>query len=245
MTDGPQRVAQDGPVIPDFGRGSDCVRENRIFCWDWASDHWDDTLQPRLVEHVELTAIAVGFGLAIALVAALVAHRVRRVETPLSLFFALLYTIPSLALFAFLVPFTGLSTTTAEVGLVSYTLLIIIRNTVAGLDSVPADVKEAARGMGLTSRQILWRVEVILAVPVIVAGVRIALVTTIGLVTVTSLIGQGGLGYFILQGLQRFYATTIIVGALLSMALAILADRFLIALERSLTPWSRRAARQV
>jgi osmoprotectant transport system permease protein len=212
-----------------------------LFEFDWVVDNLDQIWE-RTLEHLQLTLLAVVLGFLISFPIALYAQRHRWLYPPVTWLAGLLYTIPSLALFAFLVPFTGLSTTTAEVGLVSYTLLIIIRNTVAGLDSVPADVKEAARGMGLTSRQILWRVEVVLAVPVIVAGVRIALVTTIGLVTVTSLIGQGGLGYFILQGLQRFYATTIFVGALLSMALAILADRFLIVLERSLTPWSRRAA---
>jgi osmoprotectant transport system permease protein len=151
----------------------------------------------------------------------------------------LLYTIPSLALFAALQPFTGLSTTTAEIGLVSYTLLILIRNIVAGLDGVSADVKEAAIGMGYTRRQLLWRVEIPLALPAIVAGLRIATVTTIGLVTVTALIGKGGLGYFILLGLSRTFTTAIILGAGASVLLAILADFVLLRAERLLVPWSR------
>jgi osmoprotectant transport system permease protein len=213
-----------------------------FFEFDWVADNLDQ-IWARTLEHLQLTALAVVIGFLISFPIAVYAQRHRRLYPPVTWLAGFLYTIPSLALFAFLVPFTGLSVTTAEIGLVSYTLLIIIRNTVAGLDGVPDDVKEAARGMGLTARQVLWRVELPLAVPVIIAGLRIALVTTIGLVTVTSLIGQGGLGYFILQGLQRFYATTIIVGALLSMALAIAADRLLILLERRITPWARRAAR--
>jgi osmoprotectant transport system permease protein len=213
-----------------------------LFEFDWVADNLDQ-IWARTLEHLQLTGLAVVIGFLISFPIAVFAQRHRRLYPPVTWFAGFLYTIPSLALFAFLVPFTGLSVTTAEIGLVSYTLLIIIRNTVAGLDGVPDDVKEAARGMGLTSQQVLWRVELPLAVPVIIAGLRIALVTTIGLVTVTSLIGQGGLGYFILQGLQRFYATTIIVGAVLSMALAIAADRLLILLERRITPWARRSAR--
>src|SRR3712207_6841916 len=140
----------DGPVIPEFGRGSECVRENRTFCWDWVADHWDDTLYPRLVEHVQLTLLAVAIGFAIAFAAALVAYRWRRLETPIGTTTALLYTIPSLALFQLLVPITGLTVTTVEIALVSYTLLILFRNTLNGLLGVPADVREAARAMGLT-----------------------------------------------------------------------------------------------
>jgi osmoprotectant transport system permease protein len=239
VTDGPQRVAQDGPVIPDFGRGSDCVRENRIFCWDWASDHWDDTLQPRVVEHVELTAIAVGFGLAIALVAALVAHRVRRVETPLSLFFALLYTIPSLALFQLLVPFTGLTVTTVEIALIGYTLLILFRNILGGLRGVPEDVLEAARGMGLTRTQTLLRVELPLAVPAVMAGIRIATVTTISLATVGAFLIPEGLGAPIFDGLRTGFQTRYIAAGLLAVALALVADALLVLAGRVLTPWAR------
>jgi len=152
-----------------------------------------------------------------------------------------LYTIPSVALFGFLVPYTGLSTTTAEIGLVSYTLLILMRNTVVGLDGVPEDVRDSARGMGYSERQLLWRVELPIAVPVLIAGIRIATVTTIGLVTVTALIGQGGLGHFILVGLQRFgnNNTATLLGAVLSIVLAVVADGLLLGVQRLLTPWAK------
>ncbi|MBA2725566.1 MAG: ABC transporter permease, partial [Actinobacteria bacterium] len=204
-------------------------------------DHLDD-IGAATVEHLKLTLLAVVIGFVIAFPLAVYAFRHRRVAPPIVFVAGLLYTIPSLALFAFLVAYTGLTTTTAEVGLVSYTLLIIIRNTLAGLEGVPSDVKEAATGMGYTPRQLLWKVELPLAVPGIVAGLRIATVTTIGLVTVTAFVGQGGLGVLILEGLQRFFSTSIIVGAVLSMLLAICADRLLISLESRLTPWSKKRA---
>lgn len=210
---------------------------NELVRWDWVFDHTDD-FWALTVEHLKLTFIAVAIGFLISFPLALFAHKHRRAYAPITWFTGFLYTIPSLALFAALVPFTGLSTTTAEIGLVSYTLLILIRNIVGGLDGVPDDVKEAARGMGYTERQILWRVEIPLALPVIFAGLRIATVTTIGLVTVTAVIGLGGLGSLILEGLRRFFNTATIVGAVLSMLLAISADRLLILVERRLTPWS-------
>jgi osmoprotectant transport system permease protein len=138
-----------------------------------------------------------------------------------------------------LVPFTGLSKTTAEIGLVSYTLLILIRNIVAGIDGVAPDVKEAALGMGYTRRRLFLEIELPLALPVIVAGIRIATVTVIGLVTVTSLIGLGGLGFFILRGLNSFFWTQIIVGVVLSVVLAVIIDVALARGERALTPWAR------
>jgi osmoprotectant transport system permease protein len=147
--------------------------------------------------------------------------------------------VPSLALFAMLVPWTGLSRTTAEIGLVGYTLLILIRNIVTGLDAVPDEVREAARAMGFTGRRRLLRIELPLAVPSIIAGIRIATVTTIGLVTVTALIGQGGLGQLILDGLIRDFRTPLVVGTVLSIALAVVADVGLVGLERLITPWAR------
>ena len=210
--------------------------------FDWIWDQGEEILV-RLGEHLQLTLIAVIVGFLIAFPVSLYAYRHRRWYGPVTWVAGFLYTIPSLALFAFLVPFTGLSVLTAEIGLVSYTLLILIRNIVDGLEGVPEDAREAARGMGYSERQLLWKVEVPLALPVIFAGLRIATVTTIGLVTVTALIGQGGFGYFILQGLSRLFTTATILGAALSIALAVLADRTLISLERRLTPWSKRAAR--
>ena len=215
------------------------MREDDPFVdWTWVFSHLDD-IAIRTLEHLYLTAIAVGIGLVLAAGLSMVIVRNRRSQGPITWVAGVLYTIPSLALFAVLVPFTGLSVLTAEIGLVSYTLLILIRTIVAGLDGVPAATKEAALGMGYTRRRTLWEVEVPLALPVIVAGIRIATVTTIGLVTVTSLIGQGGLGFFILQGLRRFFTTEIVVGTVLSVVLAVALDLLLVGLERRLTPWSR------
>ena len=207
-----------------------------LFRWSWVVDNLDE-IYARSWEHVLLTLIAVGVGLLISFPIGVYCYRHRRAYGPIATAAGILYTIPSLALFAMLVPFTGLSTTTAEIGLVSYTLLILIRNVVAGLSGVPDDAKEAALGMGYSRRQLLWKVEIPLALPVIVAGVRIATVTVIGLVTVTALIGFGGLGHFILLGLNRLFSTAMILGAVLSVVLAICADRLLAFAERLLTPW--------
>src|ERR1700674_1019184 len=163
--------------------------------WDWLSTHVPLFLDA-LKQHVVLTLIAVAVGMALSLPLGVAAHRWRLLRNPLLTVAGILYTIPSLALFALLIPYTGLSLLTAEIGLVSYTLLILIRNIVAGVRGVPAEVRDAARGMGYTDRQILWRVEIPLALAVIFAGIRVATITTIGLVTVTALIGQGGMGYF-------------------------------------------------
>ncbi|MFQ5948017.1 MAG: ABC transporter permease [Acidimicrobiia bacterium] len=212
-----------------------------FFRWTWVFDHLGDIRQ-RIVEHLVLTGIAVGVGLVISMVLSIIALRYRRTYTPITGVAGVLYTIPSLALFALLVPVTGLSTLTAEVGLVSYTLLILIRNIVAGIDGVPEPVREAARGMGYTRRRLFIEIELPLALPIIVAGIRIAAVTTVGLVTVTALIGQGGLGFFILRGLNSFFTTQILVGTVLSVVLAVAIDLTLVLTERRLTPWARRRA---
>lgn len=206
--------------------------------WAWVGRHLDD-IRAQTLEHVILTAIALGAGMAISLPLAILAARKPRALPPITWFAGLLYTIPSIALFALLVPVTGLTMLTAEIGLTSYTLLILIRNIHAGLASVPAPVREAALAMGYTRSRMLWRVEMPLALPVIVAGLRIATVTTIGLVTVTSLIAYGGLGRFIYDGLQRFFNTPLIVGSALSIALALAADVLLLGAQRALTPWAR------
>lgn len=239
MNTGPPRQTGDEPVIPDFGQGSDCVRENRLFCWDWVRDHWGDTLQPALIEHVELTAIAVTIGFAISFAAALLAYRLRWLEAPFSLFAAFLYTIPSLALFQLLVPVTGLTVTTVEIALVGYTLLILFRNTLAGLLAVPHDVREAARAMGLSPTQSLLRVELPLALPAILAGLRIATVTTISLATVAAFVLPDGLGAPIFDALRTFFKTKFIAAGLLAVALAVVADAALAFLARAATPWAR------
>jgi osmoprotectant transport system permease protein len=215
--------------------------------WKWIGDHfWSGrnlSIVDALRQHVELTAIAVGVGLLLSLPLAVLAWRFRWLESPVLGTTGLVYTIPSLALFAFFVPITGLGRMTSEIGLVGYTLLILVRNTVTGLDGVPEDVREAARGMGYRPMRQLLQIDLPLAVPAIVAGVRIATVTTIGLVTVTALIGQGGFGQLIYDGLLRDFRTPLVLGTVLSVALAAAVDVGLVLVERALTPWSRARAR--
>src|SRR5258708_39166398 len=147
-----------GPVIPNSGHASSCVTGDHLFCWDWVRAHWGDTLEPSLVEHVRLTLIAVAIGFVVAFVLAVLAPRFRRIDQPLGIAAALLYTIPSLAIFQILVPFFGLTRTTIEIPLVGYSLVILFPNIVAGLRSAPPEVLEAARGMGLRRSQTLLRV---------------------------------------------------------------------------------------
>jgi osmoprotectant transport system permease protein len=232
-------VAQQDPVIPDFGEGSDCVTENRLFCTDWVADNWASVIQPALLEHIKLTVIAVVVGFVIAFAAALSTYRYRRFETPFLTFSAIVYTIPSLALFQLLVPITGLTVTTVEIALVGYTLLILYRNILEGLRGVPAEVLEAARGMGYTQRQTLWRVELPLAVPAIFAGLRVAVVSTIALATIAAFVVPEGLGYPIFLALREAFKTEIIVAGGLAVGLALLADGLLVLAQRALTPWAR------
>jgi len=210
-----------------------------FFRLDWVVDNLD-MLAQRTAEHVVLTLIGVGFGILIAFPVTLLIHRRRRLIGPVLGVAGILYAIPSLAVFGLLIPVTGIGLVTAEIALVSYTLLILIRNGLAGLDGVAPEIVEAATGMGHTRIQRLWRVQLPLAIPVIIAGIRIATVTTIGLVAVTALIGQGGLGFVIITiGINRFFPTAILVGVGLSVLLAVLADRGLVLAERALTPWAR------
>ena len=214
------------------------TEEAPFFRLDWVFDNLD-MLAQRTGEHLVLTLIGVGFGVLIAFPVTLLIHRRRRLISPVLGFAGILYAIPSLALFGLLIPVTGIGLVTAEIALVSYTLLILIRNGLAGLDGVAPEIVEAATGMGHTRIQQLWRVELPLAIPVIIAGIRIATVTTIGLVAVTALIGQGGLGFVIITiGINRFFPTAILVGVGLSVLLAVLADRGLVLAERALTPWA-------
>jgi osmoprotectant transport system permease protein len=231
-------LAQE-PVIPDFGEGSDCVTENRLFCPDWVRDNWAGVIQPALIEHVKLTLIAVAIGFVLAFAAAILTHRYRLLEGPVTVFSAVVYTIPSLALFQLLVPVTGLTVTTVEIALVGYTLLILFRNTLEGLRGVPPEVLEAARGMGYTRAQTLWRVELPLAVPAMIAGLRVAIVSTIALATVAALVVPEGLGYPIFLALRDAFKTEIIVAGGLAVALALVADGLLVILQRALTPWTR------
>jgi osmoprotectant transport system permease protein len=210
-----------------------------LFEWDWVVDHLDE-IREATVEHFRLTAIAVVVGLLVASVLSAVALRWRATFGPITVVTGIIYTIPSLALFTFLVPIFGLgSILAAEIALVGYTLLILIRNIVAGVDGVDPAVRDAADGMGFGRWRRLLRVELPLALPVIIAGIRIAAVTTVGLVTVTGLIGLGGYGGLIDEGLDRQRPTQIIVGGALSVVMAVLIDVGLLAVERRLTPWRR------
>lgn len=211
-----------------------------IIWWSWIADHQGEIAR-RVVEHVRLAGIAVGAGLLISLPLALLAQQYRRVESVVLAVTGILYTIPSLALLFLLGPLTGYTTQlTAEVALTSYTLLILVRNTLAGLAGVPAEVLEAATALGHNRLQRLTRVELPLALPSIVAGLRIATVTTIGLVTIATLIGLGGLGALIYDGLLRQFHTPAVVGSVLSVALAVAADALLLGMQTLLTPWTRR-----
>jgi len=232
-------VAQSGPVIPHFERASSCIRENKQFCFDWFVDNFNRVFAPRLVEHIELTALAVSIGFVIAFTAALVAYSLDWFETPFAILAAFLYTIPSLAFFQLMVPITGLTRTSAEIALVSYTILILFRNTLTGLREVPEDARMAARAMGLTKGQILRRVELPLALPAIMAGIRIATVTTISLATVAAFIGVGGLGQPIFNAIQSGFKTQFVAAGILAVALALVADALLVMIQRVLAPWMR------
>jgi osmoprotectant transport system permease protein len=210
--------------------------------WEYIGDHLQE-IRHAVVQHLELTFIAVGVGLVISSLLAIVALRFRWVFQPLNAITGIMYAIPSLALFILLSPVTGLTILTSEIALVSYTLQILLRSIVAGIDGVPVFVRESATAMGFTRRQQFWRVELPIALPVIVSGLRIATVTTVGLVPISGILGsdQGGLGTFIFDGLNRFFNTPIFVGGVLTVVLAVMLDVSLVRIERLLTPWLRRA----
>jgi osmoprotectant transport system permease protein len=230
------------PVIPNFGQGSSCERANGWLCTEWLHTHWGDTLQPALVQHIELSLIAVGIGFVIASALSLVGFRYRFLDPPIGLLADFLYTIPSLALFQLLVPLTGLTVMTVEIALVSYTLLILYRNMIAGLRAVPADALEAARGTGLTRLQTFTQVELPLALPAIIAGLRIATVSTVSVTTIAAFVIPQGLGRPIFIALnQDVFKTEILSAGVLVIALALFADVLLVLAQRLLTPWTRLA----
>jgi osmoprotectant transport system permease protein len=203
--------------------------------------HWGDTLQPRLVEHVELTLIAVSLGFLLAFGLALLSHRIRVIEQPIAITAALIYTIPSVAAFLVLLPVYGVSTTTIVIPLTGYSLVILYPNIVAGLRSAPPDVLEAARGMGLTRGQVLARVELPLALPAIIGGLRIAVVSTVSIATIAAFIGGKGLGGPIFLALQEPtpFRTEIYSAGGLVVALALACDLVLVGAKRSLIRWAR------
>ncbi len=215
-----------------------CVADNG-FCPDWIVDNFDRYVSPFL-EHVVLTVVAVAIGFAISFSLALLAYRRRWLIDPVTQVTGILYTIPSIAAFFLLLPITGRGFTTAMVALVAYVLLIIFRNVLAGLDNVPADIKDAGRGMGLTDRQLLWRVEVPLALPEIMAGLRIAATTTVGLATLVFFAGAGGLGEQIFADIT--FKSNVVVAGGLAVLLAAVLDGLILLVQWAITPWTRAVA---
>jgi len=218
-------------------------RERALVDWGWVARNWQDQLLPALLEHILLASVSVAIALAIALPLGIAVTRYRRAYVPVTFVAGLLFTIPSLAFFALLisVPGIGIGRRPAIIALVAYSLLVLIRNVVVGIDAVPREMRDAARGMGLTSWQILWQVEIPLALPVIVAGIRIASVTVIGIATIAAYIGGGGLGQLIFEGIDRDFSTKIVLGAGLATLLSILVDAGLSWAEQAMRPWARRA----
>ena len=214
---------------------SDCVSNNG-FCPGWIADNWHRYEHP-FWQHVYLTLIAVAVGFLIAAALALVAHRRRWLIGPVTVTTGVMYTIPSLSLFFLLQPITGRGNTTALIALVSYTLLIIFRNVLTGLDNVAPETRDAARGLGLTERQLLWRVELPLAMPEIMAGLRVASTTTVGLATLAFFAGAGGLGGAIFSDLN--FKSNVVVAGGLCVLLAVALDLLILGAQRALTPWRR------
>ena len=211
---------------------------NPWLSWQYVQDNSAD-LQRYFQQHLELTVEAVLIGMLIAFPLALLAFRFRWLATPMLGATGILYTIPSLALFAFIYPVTGLKQTTVLIGLVLYALLVLVRNTLAGLEGVPDDVREAARGMGYGPARMLWKVELPVALPTIMAGVRVATVSTVALVTVGVIVGNGGLGQLIFRGFNSDYHAEIFTASLLTVALGLALDVLLALTTRLLMPWSR------
>ncbi len=214
---------------------------NPIIRWDYVVDQSDDILAA-LGQHLELTLLSVAVGLVVSAPLAALALRYRWTTSAITGFTGFLYTLPSVALFALLVPAFGLSRVSTVIPLASYTLLILVTNIIAGFRSVPDSVLDAADGMGLTPARRVISVQLPLALPSIITGIRIATVSTVGLLTVAAIIGQGGLGRLILDGLRRAFWTPMTVGALLSILLALALDVLILWAGRAATPWTRRAA---
>ncbi len=212
---------------------------NPWFSWTWVSKHVDD-LWTALVEHVTISLVSMVIAIVVAFPLALVARRWRRTEGPILAVASVLYTIPALALIAALVPWLGLTAWPVIVALSVYALLVLVRNLLVGLDGVPPEVVDAARGMGFSSRRLLWRVELPLALPAVLAGVRIATVSTIGLMTIGGFLDYGGFGNLIVEGFNRSVGRAeVVTASLCCILLALLADGLLLLLQRRLTPWAR------
>jgi osmoprotectant transport system permease protein len=219
---------------------STCVSDNG-FCPNWIADNFDRYVDP-FFEHVLLTLVAVAIGFGISFALAVLAYRRRWLVGPVTQVTGVLYTIPSIAAFFLLLPITGRGFVTATIALVAYSLLIIFRNVLTGLENVPEETKDAGRGMGLTARQLLWRVEIPLALPEILAGLRIAATSTVGLATLAFFAGAGGLGAAIFADIT--FKSNVAVAGGLAVALAALLDAAILLFQRAITPWTRAVASQ-
>jgi osmoprotectant transport system permease protein len=229
-------VAQLDPSFFRDRSESDCIRENGAFCLDWALDNLDRYVTPTL-EHLVLVVVSVALGFALAFAMALFSHRRRWLVPPFLGLTGVLYTIPSLAFFFLLLPITGRGADTAIIALTAYNLQIIYRNAMAGLANVPADAKDAGRGMGMTERQLTWRVELPLALPEIIAGVRIATVSTVAIATLAVFAGGGGLGSELIAGSNITFRTGVAIAGGIAIAMAIAFDLLLVLVQRWLVPW--------
>ena len=240
----PFLLAAAGEVGGDFfkERSSDTLpcqaQSDHLFCFDWAKDNIDRYGTPT-VQHLEIVVLSVVIGFVVAFALALLAHRRRRLQPPLLAATGVLYTIPSIAFFFLLLPVTGFGRDTAIIVLAAYTLQIIYRNTILGLANVPASVKGAARGMGFTERQILFKVELPLAIPEIIAGLRVAVVSTIAIATLVVFINAGGLGTQMYGSGNLTFPTSIIIAAALVMVMALAFDLVLLTVQRLTTRWRK------
>ena len=232
-------VAQVGSDFFRDRSDSDCISQNGTFCLDWAIDNFSDRYLGPTLEHIALVAISVAAGFAIALALAVLSHRRRWLIPPLNVTTGILYTIPSIAFFFLLLPITGRGNTTAVIALTAYTLQILYRNIVAGLANVPGEAKDAGRGMGMSDRQLLWRVEMPLALPEIIAGLRIATVSTVALATLAVFAGGDGLGQELVGGSNLTFKTGVIIAGGMAILIAVTFDLLLVVAQRFLAPWRR------
>jgi osmoprotectant transport system permease protein len=216
--------------------GGSCVADNGL-CPSWIVDNFTDRYVDPFFQHLYLTVLSVAIGFAISFALALLAHRRRWLIGPITQITGILYTLPSLAVFFLLLPITGRGNTTAIIALVAYSLLIMFRNLMTGLDNVPAEAKDAGRGMGLTDRQLLWRVELPLALPEIMAGLRIASTTTVGLATLAFFAGAGGLGGEIFADIN--FKSNVVTAGGLAVLLAAALDALILFVQWLATPWTR------
>jgi osmoprotectant transport system permease protein len=238
VSDGARRVV----TVSDSGASCYSVLENH---W-WCSSYWHDyrpELTDATVQHIWLTVVSVALGFAVAFPLGLIARRYTRVETTIVGITTIIYTIPSLALFSLLLPWTALTPKTAIIGLALYSLTILVRNVIAGLRSVPEEVRESALGTGYGPTRLLFTIELPLALPVIIAGLRVAVVSTVALTTVGAIVAYGGLGNLLLEGFRTDFKAQILAASVLCVALAVVFDVLLVCIQWLVTPWARRRAR--